>query len=166
MRRVLALAAVSAAVFAAAACTGSPAVPSAVGQPTPGTSASSTTSATTPPPTADPNVTKQVCTDATAAAADGTKVFNEQIGALETAAAKGDQTTMVSSAEVIQKKLVELAASLKTLSQKSVTPAVKTALTDASSALTEIASESYTGSPQDIQKKLTDLAGTFAKACT
>ncbi|MDT5025262.1 MAG: hypothetical protein QOE61_1688 [Micromonosporaceae bacterium] len=164
MRRVLALAAVTTAVLAATACTGDPAQP--VASPaSPSTSASTTRAATPPPTPGDAAVTRQVCLDAAAGAADVTKVFTDQIAALEAAAAKGDQAAMVAAAELIQKKFLALSATLTTLSQKRVDPGVKAALTDAAAALKEISSSSYPGTTQDTQKRLGDLAATFAKVC-
>lgn len=166
MPRVWALAAAVAAVFAAAACTVRPAP-----QPQPAPTAAPTTSApavalATPPASpGDPAVTKQVCVTATAAAVEATKVFTDQIALLEAAAAKDDRTAMVAAAEAIQKELVELAASLATLSQQQVSPAVRSALTDGYAVLKEISSESYPGTAADIQKRLSDLAAGFAKTC-
>ncbi len=163
MRRVLALAVAATVVIAIAACTDDPAQPGPSAQP----STSASAGLTAPPPSpGDPAVTKQVCTDAVKVATDGTKIFNDQLVALEKAAAKGDQTAMVAAAEAIHKKFTEMAAALGTLSQKSVSPSVKAALTDASAALTEIASETYAGTMADTKKKLTDLALSFTKACT
>lgn len=161
MQRVLAWAAAATVVFAIAECTDDPA------QPGPGTQPS--TSASAAPTTPSPGnlvVTKRVCTDAVKVATDGTKVFNDQLVALEKAAAKGDQTAMVAAAEAIHKEFTEMTAALGTLSQKSVSPSVKAALSDASAALTEIASETYAGTMADTKKKLTDLAASFTKACT
>jgi hypothetical protein len=87
------------------------------------------------------------------------------LAVLEAAAAKGDQAAMVAAAELIQKKFLDLAASLATLSQKFVDSDVKDALTAASATLKEISSESYPGTTQDTQKRLGDVAATFAKAC-
>jgi hypothetical protein len=58
-----------------------------------------------------------------------------------------------------------LAAGLRTLSRKSVSPQVKLALAEASAALTEIASLTYAGTTADIRRELADLAASFAKVC-
>lgn len=166
MRRVLALAAVTTAVFAVAACTGDPA-PLASTAPTVSLSATAAPTVPVPPPVTpgDAAVTHQVCVDASAAATEVTTYFSDQIAALEAAAAKGDQTAMVAAATAIQQKFLSLATALGTLAQKPVDSDVKSALADAAAALKEISSEAYTGTTQDTQKRLVDLAATFAKAC-
>lgn len=161
MRRVLACAAVATVVFAAGACTGD----SQAGPSQPTTSASAGLGTTLPPAPGDPGVTRQTCTAAIKVATAGTKVFNDQLAALEKAAAKGDQTAMVAAAEAINKEFLAMASALGALSQKTVSPSVKAALTDASAALSDIASETYTGTMADIKKKLTELGASFTKAC-
>jgi hypothetical protein len=148
--------------FAAlSACSRGPDAVSPMAVPTP-----SVLSTASPTPSAgDPNLTLQVCTAATLAAADGAKLFNEQWARLEKAAAKDDPAAMVRAAELIQRTFVELAAGLGTLSRKSVSPQVKLALAEGSAVLTEIASQKYSGTTADINRELADLAAGFAKAC-
>ena len=74
-----------------------------------------------------------------------TKVFNDQIAAIEQAAADGDQAAMVAAAETINKQFVSLAAILTQLSERPVTPALATVLTDIATALAQMSSLSYTG---------------------
>jgi hypothetical protein len=160
MRRVLELTAVAAAILAVAGCappgaTPAPAMVSVAAAPTP-----------TLPPPGDPLVTRQVCTVATAAAADGSKTINDEIAAIELAAAEGDQTAMVSAAEEIQKTFLNLSTSLRFLSQMSVSPAVRAALLQGTVELAEITSVSYAGSTTDIQRSLTDLVAAFRRACS
>jgi hypothetical protein len=120
------------------------------------------------PPTktpADPRLTRQICAAAVRGAGEVLKVFNEQLAALERAAARGDEGTMVEAAEVIIEQVVEMATALRVFAQKAVTPRVKAALNRASAKLAEIATESYTGSPTDIRTTLTGLGASLSKAC-
>lgn len=157
------MAAAGTAFFTMAACTTAPAsVLSPTASPTP-TSAAATPSPTAPP--VDPVLTKQICAAAAKATADGTKVFNDQLAALEQAAAKNDQAAMVAAAEAINKQFTDLASALGVLAQQPVSPAVKVVLSDVSTALTEMASLSYTGTTVDIRKKLLDFAAAFGKTC-
>ena len=73
---------------------------------------------------------------------------------------------MVAAAEAINKQFVSLAAILTQLSERPVTPALKTVLTDIATALTQMSSLSYTGTTVDIRKKLLDFAAAFTKTCT
>ena len=98
--------------------------------------------------------------------ASTTKVFNDQIAALEQAPPRNDQAAMVAAAEAINKQFVSLAAILTQLSERPVTPALKTVLTDIATALTQMSSLSYTGTTVDIRKKLLDFAAAFTKTCT
>jgi hypothetical protein len=169
MRRVLALAAFTTTVLLATACSGDPAAApppaTTAGSPsgTPSASARPTAAATVT--LGDPTATIEACTSATAGAADVTQVFTEQIAAIEAAAAKGDQTAMVAAAGVIQARFVSLSTTLTTLSQKPVDSDVKAALANAAAGLREISSESYPGTTQDTQKRLSDLAAAVALAC-
>jgi hypothetical protein len=145
-------------------------VPVAVVTPTtePGLSPSETPSATpspTPPP-ADPAVVLEVCTLASTATAGGTHIFNDQIAALEQAAARNDQVAMVAAAEAINKEFVGLAATLSQLAQRPISPELKTVLTDVAAALTQMSSLAYTGTTVDIRKKLLDFAAAFTRTCT
>jgi hypothetical protein len=164
MRPMLAFAAGAAAVLAATGCSGEPARQVA---PAPTVSLTLRPSAglTLAPSPGDVAATKQVCAYAAAAATDLTKFFNDEIAAIEAAAAKGDQPGMVGAAKIIQDKFVTLSSSLTSLSRRPVDSDVKVALTNAAAALKEITSESYRGSTQDTQTKLSNLAIVFAKAC-
>ena len=170
MRRLCALAALASAVFAVAACTGDGQRPGVVGQPTvsgsapaPSGTAGATPTATPAPP--DPAVTRQVCADAVRAAGEVVKLFNDQLAVLERAAARGDEATMVAAAEKIMDELTEMATTLRVYAQRSVTPPVRAALSKAAATLSEMASESYPGSPADIKKALTGLGSAFTSAC-
>jgi hypothetical protein len=114
---------------------------------------------------ADPRLTRQICAAAMRGAGEVLKVFNEQLAALEQAAARGDQNTMVEAAEVIIEQVTEMATALRVFSQKAVTPRVRSALAKASAKLAEIATESYAGSPTDIRSTLTGLGTSLSKAC-
>ncbi len=169
MRRVLVLTAVMTAVFAATACSGDPVTAppsSASGSPSGGASATAPPTAAATVTLGDPTATIEACTSATAGAADVTKVFTEQLAAIEAAAAKGDQTAMVAAAGIIQTKFVSLSATLSQLSQTPVDSDVKAALANAAAGLREISSESYPGTTQDTQKRLTDLAAAVTLACS
>lgn len=120
------------------------------------------------PPTkapADPRLTRQICAAAVRSTGEVLEVFNVQLAALELAAAQGDESTMVESAEVIIEQVTEAAAALRVFAQKAVTPRVRAALSRAAATLAEIASASYTGSPTDIRTTLSGLAPALSKAC-
>jgi hypothetical protein len=113
----------------------------------------------------DPRLTRQICAAAVRAAGDVLEVFNVQLAALERAAARGDESTMVEAAEMIIEQVTEASAALRVFAQKAVTPRVRMALSRAAATLAEIASASYDGSPTDIRATLTGLGPTLAKAC-
>ena len=144
-------------------------VPVAVVSPTVDPSASASGSASaSPSPTAppiDPEVTSEVCTLAAAATTGATSIFNDQIGALEQAAARNDQAAMVSAAEAINKQFVQLAANLNQLAAYPVSPELKKVLTDIITAVNQMSSLSYTGTTVDIRKKLLDFAAAFTRTC-
>ncbi len=154
------------AVLTTTACNGS--TPRAAQPPVvePTASASPSPSASPTPPPLDPAVTADVCSLAAAATTSTTKVFNDQLAALEQAAARNDQSAMVAAAEAINKQFVSLAAILTQLSERPVASALKTVLTDIATALTQMSSLSYTGTTVDIRKKLLDFAAAFNKTCT
>lgn len=156
------------AVLAAVGC--GPAAPVAVVSPTsePAVSPSDSPSPTpspTPPPV-DPAVVLEACSLATTATAAATRSFNDQIAALEQAAARNDQTTMITAAEAINKQFVDLGTQLGQLAQRPVSPELKTVLTDVAAALAQMSSLAYTGTTVDIRKKLLDFAAAFGRACT
>ena len=163
MRR--ALAAIAATVVVAAAAT---AVAACATEPGLASSKRTGTVRLSVPPTrapADPRLTRQICGAAVEAAGDVLEVFNEQLAALERAAARGDQNTMVEAAEVIIDQVTDMSTALRAFAQKAVTPRVRAALSRASAMLAEIASESYAGSPSDIRRTLTGLGTSLTKAC-
>jgi hypothetical protein len=144
------------------------AVVSPTGDPSasPSGSASASPSPTAPTaPPVDPEVTSEVCTLAAAATAGATSIFNDQIGALEQAAARNDQASMVSAAEAINKQFVQLAANLNQLAAYPVSPELKKVLTDIITAVNQMSSLSYTGTTVDIRKKLLDFAAAFTRTC-
>jgi len=157
MRRALAAAAVT--VVTVTACATGPGVASTL------PAGASRVSATATPVPVDPAVNRQVCAAAASAAGKGVRDFNVELAALERAAARGDQHAVVDSAEVILDQLTGLAATLRRLAQRAVSPSVRAALGRASATLGSIASESYAGSPADIRKALVGLAGSFTRAC-
>jgi hypothetical protein len=145
-------------------------VPVSVVTPTtdPGLSPSETPSPTpspTPPPV-DPAAVLEACSLASTATSGATKSFNDQIAALEQAAARNDQTTMITAAEAINKQFVDLGTTLTQLAQRPVSPELKTVLTDVAAALTQMSSLAYTGTTVDIRKKLLDFAAAFTRTCT
>lgn len=165
-RTRLAVGTVAALVVAltAAACDGGT-VP--VAQQSPVGETSTNTSAT-PSPTVtpeDPAVTADVCSLATADTASTTKLFNDQMAALEQAAARGDQAAMVAAAGAINKRFMSLGATLTQLATRPVSPALRAVLTDIATALAQMSSLAYTGTTVDIRKKLLDFAAAFAKVC-
>jgi len=110
-------------------------------------------------------VTADVCSLSTAATASTTKIFNDQIAALEQAAARNDQATMVRAAETINRQFENLAATFTQLAERPVSAALRTVLTDIATALTQMYALSYTGTTVDIRKKLLDFAAAFANTC-
>src|SRR5262252_8844528 len=154
VRRILAAAAVVGLTLSAGACTRAPiavVTTSATSSESPSPSA---TPSPTPPPV-DPAATQQTCAQALAETANGTQIFNVQIAALEQAAAVNDQVALVAAADAINKEFTALAATTATLAAKPViSPQLKTALTDISTALTVMSSTAYTGTTVDIRKKL------------
>jgi hypothetical protein len=142
-----------AAVYATAACTGV------------STSIDARTSMAPVAASADPAATNHACAYAIRAAGETTKVLNDQYAALERAAAAGDENGMVSAAEVINSKFVEVARALAALAQPTVNPIVRRALTQAAAALRYISSVAYPGGQVEIKKKLAELSTAFGRAC-
>jgi hypothetical protein len=122
-------------------------------------------SAVPTPQAADPRLTRQICAAAVKATGTTLEVFNEQLASLERAAARGDQASLVEAAEVIVDQVREMSRVLRSFAQKAVTPRVRAALRRAAATLTEITSESYSGSPSDIRRTLSGLGPALAKAC-
>jgi flagellin-specific chaperone FliS len=150
-----------------AGCSPAPAAVDAAptGSPTGSESPTPTASPAPTAPPVDPAVTYEVCTQASNATAATTALFNEQIAALEQAAARNDQAGMVTAAEAINKQFQALSAALATMAQRQIGDELKKILTDISEALAEMASLSYTGTTVDIRKKLLDFAAAFTTAC-
>ena len=166
-RTLLAVGSVAVVIVAltAAACHRS--VPVATEAPSPDATASASPSVSLSPtsPPEDPAVTADVCNLASAATAGTTKIFNDQIAALEQAAARNDQATMVTAAQTINRQFANLAATMTQLAERPVSPALRTVLTDVATALTQMYALSYTGTTVDIRKKLLDFAAALAKTC-
>jgi hypothetical protein len=114
---------------------------------------------------ADPAATNHACAVAIKAAGETTKVLNDQYAALERAAAVGDENAMVSAAEVINSKFVEVARALAALAQPTVNPTVRRVLSQAAATLRYISSEAYPGGQVEIKKKLAELSSAFGRAC-
>jgi hypothetical protein len=127
------------------------------------TSPSPSASPTEPP--VDPAATVEVCGLASTASVATTTIFNEQIAALEQAAAQGDQAAMLAAAEAINQKFVDLAETMTRLANRPVAAELRTVLTDIASALTDMSALSYTGTTVDIRKKLLDFAAAITRVC-
>lgn len=164
--RVAVIAMVVATATLAAGCQGSDPTTTAMPTISPSESVSPSPSASPTPSPLDPAVTSDVCSLAAAANASTTRVFNDQIAALERAAADENQAGMVAAAETINRQFVSLAAILTQLSERPVSPELKTVLTEIAEALTDMSSLSYTGTTVDIRKKLLDFAAAFTSTCT
>jgi hypothetical protein len=114
---------------------------------------------------ADPAATRGSCLVAAIVLSEGTKLFNEQLVALEKAAAEDDQTGMVAAATVINAKLVDMATTLGTLAKGPVSPRVRGVLAESAIALTEMVSQSYQGSSTDIRTTLVRLRTRVGGVC-
>jgi hypothetical protein len=170
VRRVWTSVAVAAAtgvtIFVTTACTGD-AKPASTASPSSTASASVRPSAS---PTGsafpgDPAVMAQTCTKASKILADGTKLFNDQLAVLEKAAAKGDQTGMAAAATAISTEFTAMATELAPLAQASVSSQLRSTLTTAAGALTDLGSSAYSGTTADTKRKLADLSAALSKAC-
>lgn len=169
MRRMRAVLLLAVAAGALGACSGE-APPSTL--PTTPVSATATggasatpTPSPTPSLTVDAAVTAQVCRSASKAVADTSKYFNDQMAALERAAAKGDQDAVVAAATAIQNRLTQLGTTAAAYAAKAVSPELRAVLVETVVAITEISSPSYSGTQADIKQKLVNLGAAFAKAC-
>lgn len=120
--------------------------------------------AATPPPP-DAAVTRQVCAVAERTASRGLRVFTHHMAALETAAARNDQTAMVAAATAITTEFAAMAATLGSLSKRSVSAPVRVALVDASASIRQMGSIEYVGTPADQHEELREVADAFAEAC-
>jgi hypothetical protein len=118
-----------------------------------------------PVPVPDPAVTDKVCRDATAAVNATTVVFNEQLNAIDTAAAAGDQGAIMKAADTIQTRFVSLADSLASWGEMPVQAKVRAALTGGAATLRTITAETYTGDQTDIAQQLGKLSHTLQAAC-
>jgi hypothetical protein len=162
MRWVIAVV-VTLALSVGSAC--SSAVPASY--PTGGTnSTASAASSITPSTVAVRLTTRQVCTVAMKATTDVAKLYNVQLSIIERAVARGDTATMLAAAEAINEKFTEVAATLAALVAQPINLAVKAKIAQAASALTEMSSQSYTGSVSDIKKRLGELADSVNRVCS
>lgn len=169
MRRVLVVAAagLTLAGTALVGCSNG-GTPQATSTPLPSASTTvggSTSAPSSPAPTGDPKVTAQVCEQASKAVVEAGTFFAAQMAALEKAAARGDQDAVVAAATAIQTKITTLGAAVATFAAQAVSPELRAVLVSTAKSLTDIASETYAGTQADIQKKLTELSGTFSKTC-
>ena len=142
-------------------------VPAAVEGPLPTGSASASPSLS-PSPTAPPvdaAVTLDVCNQVSAASVAVTKVFKDQMAAIEQAAAHNDQASMVTAAETINTQFVTVAAAFRDLAKLAIPPELKTVLTDIATALTQMSSVAYAGTTVDILKKLNDFDLALTPIC-
>jgi hypothetical protein len=165
--RMRALMLLAVAASALSACSGEP--PPAT---LPTSPVSATTTATmsaptssTPSLTVDAAVNILICRSATKALSETSKYFNEQMAALERAAAKGDQDAVVAAATAIQDRLTQLGKAASVYTTKAVSPQLRAALVEIVVAVTEISSPSYPGTQADIKQKLINLGDAFTKAC-
>jgi hypothetical protein len=109
--------------------------------------------------------TAEVCGLAAAATDTTTDIFNEQIAALEQAAASNDKAAMVAAAEAINKQFADLAEVFAQLAERPIAPELQVVLTDIAAALTQMAALSYTGTTVDIRKKLLDFTSAIEHTC-
>jgi hypothetical protein len=126
-------------------------------------SASAAASPTPQPP--DPAATAEVCGLAAAATETTTTIFNEQIAALEQAAARNDQAAMVVAAEAINEQFMSLGNTFTQLAKRRISPELRVVLTDISTALEEMSALSYTGTTVDIRRKLLDFGTAIGSTC-
>ncbi len=157
MRRLIAASMVVAAALVTAGCAGDPAAP--------GTVASVRVARTSAGPPIDPVVTKQVCGEAKTGTTDTVRFFHDQLLAIESAAARGDQASVVLAADAIQQRIVGLATSLIRWSQLPVSPTVKGTLLLAASSLLAVSSKTYPGNQADISRRLDELKRKIDAVC-
>jgi hypothetical protein len=162
----IALAGACAVVLTVAGCDagGAPTDMSVSGAASPSVTASVETSPTPPP--VDPAATAEVCGLASAATDTTTEIFNEQIAALEQAAASSDQAAMVAAAEAINEQFADVAETFTDLATRPISPELQVVLTDIATALTEMSSLAYTGTTVDIRRKLLDFTSAIERTCT
>ncbi len=91
--------------------------------------------------------------------------FQDQLAAIDLAAATGDHAAILVAADAIQSRLLRLSELLSTWSAKPVRPNVRTALTKGSVTLQTICSPSYSGNQADIARQLQDLSRSLTHAC-
>ena len=132
---------------------------------TPSVSPDSSPPASPTPTPVDPAATVEVCGLATAATQTTTTIFNEQIAAIEEAAARNDQGAMVTAAEAINQQFVSLGNTFTQLVKRRISPELRVVLTDIATALEQMSSLSYTGTTVDIRKKLLDFTSAIDAAC-
>lgn len=152
----------------AMACGSETGTPAAAASADPSGSPSESVSLTPTPtePPADPAATAEVCGLAAAAVETTTTIFNEQIAALEQAAARNDQAAMVEAAEAINEQFVSLGTTFTQLAKHRISPELRSVLTEISTALEQMSSLSYTGTTVDIRKKLLDFSSAIGGTCT
>lgn len=149
------------------ACQRDPRSPGLAASPDPSasSSASASASASPTPPPVDPAMTAEVCGLAAAATETTTTIFNEQIAALEQAAAHNDQAAMVLAAEAINQQFVNLGTAFTQLAKRRISPELRDVLIDISTALEEMSSLDYTGTTVDIRRKLVEFSTAIASTC-
>jgi hypothetical protein len=152
-------------VLAAAACQGGLPAAGAATTATPSASAGPSSGPSPTPPPVDPLATVEVCGLAAAATATTITIFNEQIAALEQAAARNDQTAMVAAAKAINQQFVSLGEAFAELAERPVEAQLRIVLTDIAIALEQMSSLSYTGTTVDIRKKLVDFTLAIQGTC-
>jgi hypothetical protein len=148
-----------------AGCQGNGGSPRLAASPDPSATTAATSASPTPPPV-DAAATAEACGLAAAATQTTTAIFNEQIAALEQAAAHNDQAAMVAAAEAINQQFVDLGSSFTQLAKRRISPELRTVLTDISTALEQMSSLAYTGTTVDIRRKLLDFSSAISDTCT
>lgn len=181
MRRILSVAAlVTAVMMGGAACAGD-ADPTVTGsQAPPGVTATATAS---PGPTAavegatpatGGGATPGAGGPVTGAAADVCAEAKQAIGETLTSvaeqlakigAAQGSDAAVQQAVDTVNEKLSATGSKLREYAGKNVPPQVKTAFTQAATELSEVASPSYAGSPDQLRQKLTGVVTTVQGAC-
>jgi hypothetical protein len=164
--RWAALGAVLLAVTLAAGCQGGAASPGLATSSDPSAAATASASPSPTAPPVDPAATTEACGLAAAATQTTTAIFNDQIAALEQAAAHNDQAAMVAAAEAINQQFVSLGSTFTQLAKRRISPELRTVLTDISTALEEMSSLAYTGTTVDIRRKLLDFSAAISGTCT
>lgn len=124
-----------------------------------GTPTETTPAATTTTPADE---TADVCSEAKALNTSKSVLLGGKFTELQAAQTAGDQTKVETLAAEAQAEVTDWATKLNELADKDISPAVKTALTDAAQALAEIGPDS---DPTETQTNLLNLITGITTAC-